>query len=76
MVVGRDLEITSPGQCPEGATNLIMIDRQNILQTAFEEITGLENKHITLEVQFYNEVSAEAISLMIKMSENYVRNEK
>ena len=57
LVVGRDLEITSPNECPEGATNLIMIDRQNILETAFEEITGLENKHITLEVQFYNEVS-------------------
>ena len=76
LVVGRDLEITSPDQCPEGATNLIMIDRQNILKTAFEEITSLETKHITLEVQFYNEVSSEAISLTIKMSENYVRNEK
>ena len=43
LVVGRDLEITSPNECPEGATNLIMIDRQNILETAFEEITGLEN---------------------------------
>ena len=32
LVVGRDLEITSPDQCPEGATNLIMIDRQNILR--------------------------------------------
>ena len=76
LVVGRDLEITSPDQCPEGATNLVMIDRQNILKTAFEEITSLENKHITLEVQFYNEVSSEAISLTIKMSEIYVRNKK
>lgn len=59
LVVGRDLEITSPDHCPEGATNLIMIDRQNILATAFDEIAGLENKHITLEVQFYNEVSSE-----------------
>lgn len=57
LVVGRDLEITSPNECPEGATNLIMIDRQNILKTGFEEITSLENKHVTLEIQFYNEVS-------------------
>ena len=32
LVVGRDLEITSPNECPECATNLIMIDRQNIFR--------------------------------------------
>ena len=56
LVLGRDWEITSPDQCPEGITNFIMVDRQNLLTTAFEEIDGLNNKLITLEVQFYNEV--------------------
>ncbi|CAB3994037.1 Hypothetical predicted protein [Paramuricea clavata] len=41
---------------PEGIKNFIMVDRQNLLTTAFEEIDGLNNKLITLEVQFYNEV--------------------
>ena len=66
LVVGRNMEIASPDQCPEGATNLIMIDQQNILATAFEEIAGLENKHITLEVQFYNEVNSEVVVLTAK----------
>lgn len=35
-----------------------MIDQQNILAAALDEIAGLKNKHITLEVQFYNEVSS------------------
>jgi hypothetical protein len=56
LVVGRDLEISSPDECPEGITNFIMVDRQNLLKTAFEEIGGLSNKLYTLEVQFYNEV--------------------
>jgi hypothetical protein len=56
LVLGRELEIKSPDQCPEGITNLIMLDRQNLLTTAFEEIDGLNNKLIMLEVQFYNEV--------------------
>ena len=71
LVVGRDLEITSPDQCPEGTTNLIMIDRQNILATAFEEIAGLENKHITLEVQFYNEVNSEEVVLTAKSGSDF-----
>ena len=56
LVVGRDLEIRSPDQCPEGTTNFILVDRQNLLRTAFDEINGLLNKFYTLEVQFYNEV--------------------
>ncbi len=56
LVVGRDLEISSPDECPEGITKFIMVDRQNLLKTAFEEIGGLSNKLYTLEVQLYNEV--------------------
>ena len=57
LVCERALEVTSHDSCPEGLTNFVMIDRQNLLKTAFEEIQSLENKLITLEVQFYNEVS-------------------
>lgn len=57
LICGRALEITCRGYCPEGLTNFVMIDSQNLLETAFEEIECLENKFITLEIQFYNEVS-------------------
>ena len=57
LVCGRALEVTCQDNCPEGLTNFVMIDRQNLLRTAFEEIQSLENKLITLGVQFYNEVS-------------------
>ena len=56
LITGRDLEIRSADHSPEGITNYIMIDRHNLLSTAVEEIEGLQNKLVTLEVQFYNEV--------------------
>ena len=33
-----------------------MVDRSNLLNTAKEEIQHLQNKILTFEVQFYNEV--------------------
>ena len=43
--------------CEKGDTNLIMVDRENILETGIEEILVLKDKFTTLEVQFYGEVS-------------------
>jgi hypothetical protein len=56
VVQGRSLEIENEDSCPEGATNYILVDRFNILETGMEEIAGLENLFLTLEVQFYGEV--------------------
>ncbi len=56
VVQGRSLEIESENTCPEGATNYILVDRYNILETGMEEIAGLVNPFLTLEVQFYGEV--------------------
>ena len=39
-----------------GKTNLIMVDRYNILATGMDEISAIDNKFLTLEVQFYDEV--------------------
>ena len=39
-----------------GKTNLIMVDRYNILATGMDEISTIDNKFLTLEVQFYDEV--------------------
>ena len=33
-----------------------MVDRSNLLNTAIEEIQHLQNKYLTLEVQFHNKV--------------------
>ena len=38
----------------DGETNFVMVDRSNFLTTATEEIQHLQNKFLTLEVQFYN----------------------
>ena len=44
LVCGRALEVTCQDNCPEGLTNFVMIDRQNLLRTAFEEIQSLEHR--------------------------------
>jgi hypothetical protein len=56
IVCGRKLEITDTTQCDEGETNFIIVDRNNILETGFEEVGSIENLRKTLEVQFYDEV--------------------
>ena len=57
LIAGRPLEILDPTSCEKGDTNLIMVDRENILETGFEKILALKDKFTTLEVQFYGEVS-------------------
>ena len=56
VVQGRSLEIESVDICPEGATNYMLVDRYHILDTGMEQINGLENPFLTLDVQFYGEV--------------------
>ena len=53
---GRPLEIADASQFIDRETNFIMADSSNLLNTATEEIQHLQNKFLTLEVQFYNEV--------------------
>ena len=56
LTQGRLLEIVDVSQCIDGETNFIMVDRSNLLNAATEEIQHLQNKSLTLELQFYNEV--------------------
>lgn len=56
IVYGRPLEVTDPDECLEGETNFILVDRDNILTTSFDEINSIADLRKTLEVQFYNEV--------------------
>ncbi len=59
LISGQKLEIENVAEDnTAGETNFIMVDMNNILETGFDEIMALNNKFITLEVQFYYEVSS------------------
>ena len=57
LLSGRVLDVEDPTISLDGKTNFIMVDRNNILETGFDESASLQDKFITLKVQFYNEVS-------------------
>ncbi|XP_052281203.1 uncharacterized protein LOC127878711 [Dreissena polymorpha] len=59
LVKGRPLEITDINEPLSGNTNFIIVDRVNILQTSFEELSDKTTEELgkTLEVQFYTEAA-------------------
>ena len=57
VIVGRALEIVNVSESLEGDVNFILVNRYNLLETAFDEIQLIENPRLTLQVQFYGEVS-------------------
>ena len=65
VIVGRALEI-DVSESLEGDVNFILVNRYNLLKTAFDEIQLIENPRLTLQVQFYGEVSNSVIFLAIK----------
>ena len=56
FVQGRALEIKDPSVCEEGDSNVIFIDRGNVLDSGFDEVDQIQNLRTTLEVEFYGEV--------------------
>ena len=56
LVRGRTLDVRNVSEVEEGETSLIMIDREQLFITAFDEVSSIPNKFLTLEVQFYGEV--------------------
>ena len=58
LVIGQALEVTDITQCKSGLTNFILVNRDSILDTAFDELKSYNDYRLTLEVQFYDEVSA------------------
>ena len=58
LVIGQPLEITDITQCKSGQTNFISVNRDKLLSTAFDELESYDDFRLTLEVQFYDEVSA------------------
>ena len=63
LVQGRPLEISNVNMCPECETNFILVNRNNLLLSEFDEIKSLKNKFITLEVQYSEEVCFDIISI-------------
>ncbi|XP_071947526.1 uncharacterized protein [Antedon mediterranea] len=59
IVSGRPLEIEDEAEVIEGETNFIMINREDVLATAFSEIRDMADYRKTLEVQFYDERAAD-----------------
>lgn len=56
LVTGRPLEVTDVTQCVRGQTNFILVDRDKILSTAFDELQSYDDYRVALEVRFYYEV--------------------
>ncbi|KAK6178654.1 hypothetical protein SNE40_011182 [Patella caerulea] len=61
IVSGRKLDLESPEETIDGDTNIIFINRDDILNTGFDEIQQIsrDNLRKTLEVQFYGEVAVD-----------------
>ncbi len=62
FVRGRALDIVSEAEVNEGETNFIIVDRQNLIETAFDEIMTIHEYRTTLQVQFYGKVCTEGLA--------------
>lgn len=58
LVTGRPLELSDETSTSgiEGETNILFIDRANIIQTAIDEVNSLTDLRKCVEIQFYGEV--------------------
>ena len=68
FVTGRQLDISDPLSPSNGPTNYILVDRENILSTAFDEVKEIEDLRLTLQVQFYNEVNVYTFAMKYKIT--------
>ncbi|KAL3831514.1 hypothetical protein ACJMK2_023255 [Sinanodonta woodiana] len=59
IVTGRKLELENEESTIEGKTSLIIVDRNNLTETALDEIRDIVNLRLTLEVQFYGETAVD-----------------
>eukprot|EP00794_Sanderia_malayensis_P001054 gene1054-382_t len=59
IVTGRALEISSVDTEILGETNYITVDRENIIQTTFDELQFISNPRLTFQVDFMGEDSTD-----------------
>ena len=57
IVYGRPLDRTGDESVLEGETNFIAVDRDNILETTFDELKAIQDPRITFQVEFYGEMA-------------------
>ena len=55
IVSGRPLDVQNVSESLEGETNFILINRQDVLKSALDEIQFLKDPRLTLSVGFYGE---------------------
>ena len=60
IVYGRPLDMTNDETLLEGETNFIAVDRDNILQTTFDELKAIQDPRITFQVDFYGEMAQDS----------------
>ena len=57
---GRPLDMTDEASVLEGDTNFIAVDRDNILDTTFEELKTVQDPRVTFQVDFYGEMAQDS----------------
>ena len=57
VLTGRQLDIKDPTIEVTGETNFILVDRENLLESSFDELSNLANLRLPLEVNFIGEAA-------------------
>ena len=63
LLCGRPLDVTDPSAPLDGETNFILVNRQNVFQSAkeeFQSVSEVTNPRVTLEVSSYGEGAVDA----------------
>ena len=60
IVYGRPLDRTNDESVLEGETNFIAVDRDNVLETTFDELRAIQDPRITFQVEFYGEMAQDS----------------
>jgi hypothetical protein len=61
IVTGKPLNgYTGDEESLDGESNFILISRQDVLATALDEVSGIENPQLSVEVSFYGENAQDA----------------
>ena len=60
IVYGRPLDRTNDECVLEGETNFIAVDRDNVLETTFDELRAIQDPRITFQVEFYGEMAQDS----------------
>ena len=55
IVRGRSLDLSEDAVALSGETNFIAVDRENILESTFEELRSVNDPRITFQADFYGE---------------------